>query len=173
MESLSHVSTQSHRSVSPQPTFRRTIFHLRRYRRRAGSRTSSRSRSSGRAHHQLDPAADSAYLVVDEMTGHQGSVRVDDMRHFAAYRPPWGRHHSAQSGTALDRAKARESHRTVPITGPLLEEPQSSGGVTRHRHRRIGRRARHSPGRSLRRPAPPRGFRLQHARRPRRRRHRR
>jgi hypothetical protein len=25
------------------------------------------------------------------------SARVDDMRHSAAYRPPWGRHHSAQS----------------------------------------------------------------------------
>jgi hypothetical protein len=63
-------------------------------------------------------------------------ARSSDGRRGASFRrlsPTVGRHHSAQSGTAPDRAKARESHRTVSITDPLLEEPQSSGGVARHR----------------------------------------
>jgi hypothetical protein len=76
-------------------------------------------------------------------------------RHSVAWPTSAGLRDFAQCGPALDRAKARKSHRTVSITDPLLEEPQSSGGVARHR--RIGRRARHSPRRSLRRPAPPGG----------------
>jgi len=46
---------------------------------------------------------------------------VDDMRRFAAYRPPWGRHNSAHIGLVT-----RPDH-GLSVSGPPPTKPRSRG----------------------------------------------